>query len=434
MKDIFEQLILDFHASDIPKPSLREFKLPYTPRNVRKAYVFIGMRRSGKTWSMYQIMNSLIDKGTDKKQILYLNFEDDRLLSLQTKDLQDILNAYFELYPQYIKSNDLHFFFDEIHEVKGWERFIRRLLDQENMNIYITGSSAKMLGADIASALRGRTFVQEIFPFNFREYLCSKNIPFSNRLTSKHKAVLGHYSKEFLKYGGFPEALFIEEQFHRNLLQGYIDVVIYRDIVERYHISNVEILRELIIFCLQNSSSSISLNKIYHRFKSLGRTVGKNSLYDFMKYLEDAYCIFTVPLYTTSLNKQNINPKKIYSIDQGFITAYTIKPDFEDASRLENAVFCSLRSKTKEIFYYKTKTGKEVDFIILLQTGIKELYQVCVSISEDKTKNREISALIEAMDELDIKKGIIITLDNKEIIKHGKKTIECIPVYEWFLY
>jgi predicted AAA+ superfamily ATPase len=138
MREIFEQLILDFHNSKLPVPSKREINVLPFSENVRKAYIFIGMRRSGKTWAMYQIMNELLSQGLDKTKIVYINFEDDRLISMGTKDFQSILDAYFGLYPQYLERQDLYFFFDEIHEVKGWEQFIRRILDQEKMHIYIS--------------------------------------------------------------------------------------------------------------------------------------------------------------------------------------------------------------------------------------------------------------------------------------------------------
>lgn len=431
MREVFEQLILDFHNSKLPVPSKREINILPLSGNVRKAYIFIGMRRSGKTWAMYQRMNELLSQGLDKSKIVYINFEDDRLISMQTKDFQSILDAYFGLYPQYLERQDLHFFFDEIHEIKGWEQFTRRLLDQEKMHIYISGSSAKLLGKEIASALRGRTLVTEVFPFSFREYLNFKGLPLSKKLSTKEKAMISHYMKDFLQYGGFPEAVSLDRRFFNDLLQGYIDSVIYRDIVERYNISNVHAIRELITFCLQNLSSLISINKIYNTFKSQGESIGKNSLYEFMGYLEDAYCIFSVPIFSHSRRKQVVNPKKIYGVDQGFITAYTVKPQFEESSRLENAVFCRLRQRIENVFYYKTKNGEEVDFLTVMPNGKTALYQASVSIADKKAYDREVSTLTQAMEELSAKEGIIITLNDKKTIPLKKGTIHCIPAWQW---
>jgi hypothetical protein len=433
MKEIFKQLILDFYDETLPEPVLRHFEIPELPDNIRKAFVFVGMRRSGKTWAMYQHIQNILNHGIDKKKILYINFEDDRLSEMQTNHFQSIIDAYFTLYPQYVDERDLHFFFDEIHEIDNWEKFIRRILDRESINIYISGSSAKMLSKEIASVLRGRTIVIEIFPFSFNEYLSYQHIPLKQDYSTKQRSTISYHLQEYLTYGGFPEAISMKKNFHRNLLQGYIDVVVYRDIIERYNISNMHVVKELLKFCIQNTSSLISINKIYQRFKSHGKKIGKNSIYQFMDYFEDAYCIFTVPIYSHSINKQNINPKKIYAIDQGLITAYTIKPEFEEASRLENLVFCQLRRTTEQIFYYKTNSGKEVDFLVINSYGKIQLIQVSVSLMDPNTKKRETAALTEAMDELSLDSATIITIENDEKINFETGSIYCISLWQWLL-
>ena len=433
MKEVFNQLLTDLYVEDLPHPIPRAVCLRKLPKMVRKAHIFVGMRRSGKTWVMYQHMQSLIDSGVDKCNILYLNFEDDRLSSMKVSDFQSILDAYFTLYPELINSNDLHFFFDEIHEINGWEKFIRRLLDKEKMEVYISGSSAKLLSKEIASSLRGRTIVYEIFPFSFAEFLRSKGIDYSVNISTKQKARIVHYSKEFLLYGGFPEALSIEKNFFIQLLQGYINTVIYRDIIERYNIGNISIVHEFIVYCLQNCVSLLSLHKIYQRFKSQKKSVGKALLYELIGYLEDVYCIFSVPLYTYSFNKRSLNPKKIYAVDQGLITAYTIKPAFEYSARLENAVFCALRRKSENIFYYKTKTGYEIDFVVILSSGKNILIQVCTNMRNNEISEREIRSLISGMEELNIKEATIITTDEERVINDKHKLIHCVPYWKWVL-
>lgn len=431
MISIFKQIILDFYKSDIPQPDPREFILPEMKEPVRKAFIFLGMRRTGKTWAMFWQMQKLLRKGINKKRLLYINFEDDRLISMDHRDFQAILDAYFSLYPDLSEAKDVHFFFDEIHGIGGWEKFIRRLLDQEKMNIYISGSSARMLGKEIANSLRGRTVLQEIFPYSFREFLGSNNVHYEKPFSTREKAVISHFKEEYFVYGGFPEAVLLDKHFHRELLQGYIDVVIYRDIIERYNLTNIHIVRNLIAFCLQNLTSPVSINKIYHRFKSTGKSIGKNYLYNLMNYFQDAFCIFSIPIFSFSHEKQTVNPKKIYAVDQGFITAYSIKPEFEASTRFENAVFCELRRKTDEIYYYKTHNGKEVDFIIRKKNGIKELYQACISLSGENTFKREVSALIQGMKELDLSTGFIITKEEKKEIDTDSGIIRVIPFDDW---
>jgi uncharacterized protein len=433
MRRAFEQLIIDFHASTLPKPSHREMSLPAIPKGVRKAHVFIGMRRSGKTWAMHQCIQSLLTRGIDRTKILLINFEDDRLQPMDSHDLQNLLDAYFGLYPQHADREDLHFFFDEIHEAPGWEKFVRRLLDQEKMQIYLSGSSAKMLGNEIASALRGRTLTQEIFPFSFREYLFFKDLRFLPPFSSKAGAALSHHAKHYLRLGGFPEAAALPENLHRTLLQGYMDTVIHRDIEERYDVGHPLLLKELLRHCLQNAASPMSLHKLYKRFKSLGRSVSKDSLYAFMDHFQDAYCLFSVPVYSHSLHQRNLLPKKIYCADPGLITAYTLKPETEESSRLENAVFCELRRRTAEIYYYKTRDGREVDFLALYPDGRKDLYQVCVTLGKEETFKRETESLVTALKETRLPSGTVITLDEDQDLRLDGKHLRCVPPGQWLL-
>ncbi len=433
MKEIFKQLITDFQHSTVPTQILRQLDLPNLPPNLRKALVFIGMRRSGKTWILYQLINALQKTQGSLEKILYINFEDDRL-SGAGEHLQSILDAYFELYPQHIHSPDLHFFFDEVHEAVGWEKFVRRLLDQEQIKLYITGSSAKMLSKEIATSLRGRNLVREIFPLSFKEYVDYQgDVSNIKHPSSKQKAVIQHHLEQYLLLGGFPETLGTEPALHRELLQGYIDTVIYRDIVERYNVTNTSVLRHLLKHCLQNAASILSVHKMYQVFKSQGHAVGKSTLYEFMDYFEDAYCLFSVPMYEFSYKKSQLKPKKIYPIDTGMITAFTIKPENEMAARLETAVFLHLRRTIEDIYYYHTASGKEVDFIALSKTGKRELFQVTLSLQDKKTKARELSALEEAMLELKISEATIITLDETDLITVASGTIQVVPLWQYLI-
>ena len=225
----------------------------------------------------------------------------------------------------------------------------------------------------------------------------------------------------------------LPENLHRTLLQGYMDTVIHRDIEERYGVGHPLLLKELLRHCLQNAASPMSLHKLYKRFKSLGRSVSKDSLYAFMEYFQDAYCLFSAPVYSHSLHQRNLLPKKIYCADPGLITAYTIKPETEESSRLENAVFCELRRKTEAIFYYNTQDGREVDFLALYPNGRKELYQVCVSLESEETAQRETESLLTALKETRLDVGTIITMDEDQDLHLEGKHIRCIPVSQWLL-
>ncbi len=432
MKPIFKQLIADFQEATLPRVTPRDVHFPELPSTVKKAYVLIGMRRSGKTWAMYQQIHALLNNGVNKKHILYLDFSDDRLNGLTQDDLQDLLLAYYELNPEVSPDTKVYFFLDEIHEVASWEKFVRRLINTDSITVYLTGSSAKMLSKEIATTLRGRTIVREIFPFSFKEYLRHHEAHYSENLSAHQKAAMHHTLQKYLHYGGLPETLNLPENLHRELLQGYMDAVLYRDIIERYQVSNTLALKQFLNHCLQNSAKLLSINKLYDSFKSLGYSVGKSSLYEYSIYLNDSYCLLTVPAYHLSLRKSSLKPKKIYPIDMGLITAYTIKSDYEQAARLETAVFLQLRRKYTDIFYYHTATAKKIDFLVV-ENNQFFLYQVCLSLNDAKTKAREIKAVLEARKELPVEKASIITLedDYDEVI--DSYTIEVIPLWKFLL-
>lgn len=435
MKAIFKQLIIDFQQQEIPRPTPRELPSFTLPNQLKKAYVLVGMRRSGKTWSLYQQMHRLLDDGLDRSHLVYLNFEDDRLIGTTLKDMQGILDAYFELFPNLTKSKTLHFFFDEIHEVDGWERFIRRLLDNEAIHLYITGSSAKMLSKEIATSLRGRTLVREIFPYNFREYLShvGAQYAFEGSISTKQKAILNHYVIQYMARGGFPEVVNVDEPLHHEILQGYIDTVIYRDIIERHGVSNVQTLKRLLSHCLQSPAALFSINKMYHTLKSQGYSVSKNSLYAFMEYFEDAYCLFSIPAFHLSAKKSALKPRKIYPVDPGLITAYAINKEYTQGPALESTVFSALIRSSKRIDYFVTEQGQEVDFFVQLQDESRKLYQVCLSLNDPKTRQRELTALQQAMQATGLVHSSIITLDEEGDIEIPEGRISVIPLWKFLL-
>lgn len=430
MKNLFKELIASFHTSTIPVPSKRQHRLLLLPDTLRKTQVLIGMRRSGKTWSLYQVMHDLMAKGVDKSKLLYINFEDERLADMQKENFQDIVHAYFELYPDYLNRSDIYFFFDEIHEIEGWDKFIRRLLDQEKVQLYITGSSSKMLSKEIASSLRGRTLEMEIFPFSFSEYLQKLQIVKPKLLGTKERIQMTSKFGHFLLEGGFPETIGQDPELHRELLQGYTASVIYRDIVDRYQISNTHALKQLMAHCLRNSGTIFSISKMFNMFKSLGYSISKNSLYEYMGYFEDAYCIFSLHKFDLSLRKAAQSMRKIFSVDQGLITAFTMSSAFDQAQQLETAVFSHLRRQKGDLFYYHTKNGKEVDFVQLLPNQSLSLFQVCTSLKEPETREREVQALNTAMQELSLAAGTIVTFDEEEEFNVSSGRITCIPAWK----
>ncbi len=437
MKTILRELIIEFHKDTLPDLMQRAIEIPLLPLTVRKAIVFIGMRRVGKTYLLYQHMKHLLAQGLEKYKLFYINFEDDRLDGFTSKDFQTLLNVYFELYPQAIFAKDLYFYFDEIQNIDGWEKFIRRLIDKEKMKIFITGSSAKLLSKEIATHLRGRCLVQEVFPLSFREYLDYHNtIPLNKlgSLTQKDSAVIKNYSQSYLARGGFPETLDLSDSLAQQIIQSYVNATVFRDVIERYQLTNPHIVKLFLMHCLQHIAAPLSVTKVFNTLKSRGESLGRASLYTYLNYFEDAYLLFNVPIFELSARKRQVNPSKIYCVDQSIILAYSMKPQMEHAAQLENAVYMHLRRQQYDaIYFYKTTTGKEVDFIAQHINGKLELYQVCYDLNDNKTLNREISALIEAAETLQLNEAWIITLDKTETIANNDCTIHIVPYWQWVL-
>ncbi len=432
MKNAIRVILLEFKERSLPMPLPRNIHPPELPADVRKAWVLMGMRRSGKTWTAYQYILHRQKLGFPKTSNLYINFEDDRLANFQVKDFQTILDVYYELYPEYIDSKDLFFCFDEIHVVVGWEKFIRRLIDTEQMQICVTGSSAEMLSKELGTTLGGRAWSQEVFPYSFSEFIALKGLDPSMQRSSKTESLMRSLAQDYLVYGGFPEIVASPRELHTPLIQGYMDAVILRDIVKRYSIGNVAILQKFLVQVLRQLSTCLSINKVHSTMQSLGLAVGKNTLYEYLRYFEDAYAIVTVPFFSLSERIRQVNPKKVYAIDPGIITAYSVKTNFERAARLENTVFMHLRRSHTNICYYKTdQSKKEVDFVVTTARGDLLLIQACADMQEKETRERELSALYEACQEFDLSEGMIITEDHEEEVFDQGITIHCIPFWKW---
>lgn len=431
LKKTIRSILLEFRERDLPKPLLREIVPPSHGSGVNKAWVLMGMRRSGKTWVAYQHIERRRTEGFPKESNLYINFEDDRLAEFELKDFQTILDIYFELYPQYSQTEELFFCFDEIHVIPGWEKFIRRLIDTEKMTICVTGSSAEMLSKELATTLGGRAWPQEVFPFSFSEFLQYKGVLLGKETSSKTEAQMRHLAQEYLLYGGFPEAVIEPKELHTPLIQGYMDAVILRDIVKRYSIGNAAGIQKFLIRILRQLAAPLSVSKIHRDLKSMGLAIGKNSLFEYLSYFEEAYAILSVPFFSLSESIRQVNPKKIYAIDPGVITAYSVKTDFEKGARLENGVFLHLRRQYRNICYYKTERKKEIDFVVTTPKGELLLIQACVELSDAATREREVSALWEGCREFGLSQGWIITEDHEEAIRRDGCEILCIPYWKW---
>lgn len=387
------------------------FALPHT-------VVISGIRRSGKSTLLSQVIRNHF-----KDDYYYFNFEDERLINFQPEDFNALYEILIELYGE-----RRTFFLDEIQNVSQWEVFVRRMQDA-GCKFFITGSNASLLSKELGTKLTGRTVVSRLYPFSFREFLDFKGYVLSKNALSltKERAVLKKYFNEYLKGGGMPE--YVKYQDPEVLKRVYEDIL-YRDIVVRHEIKAVKSLRELGLYFMSNMAAPFS----YNGLKEIFHLGSPNTVKSFVDYLEDSFLIFTVNKFSYSLKKQSVAPKKVYCIDNGLVDAIAFQFSKNKGKFYENLVFGELkRRNAQEIYYYLTEDGKEVDFLVREQGRIMSLIQVTESMENDKVRVREITALVKAMEELDVKTSLILTYDHEETISVAGKEIMVRPIYQWLL-
>ena len=374
----------------------------YLPDDLDKVTVAIGMRRTGKSYALFLEIQKLLKKSVVLDQILYIDFEDDRLQPFSQQTLAQLLDAFYSLYPEN-HGRLCYLFLDEIQMIPEWPLVIRRFLNTKKVKIYLTGSSAKLLSKEIATSMRGRALTTEVWPYSFKEYLTIHHekayiMPLGQQARDKYTKLLHAYLLE----GGFPEVVNQPQLRWMRLLQDYVEVVTYRDIIERYNITNLHVIKYMISYLIKNAATSFSVNKFHNDLKSQGFSVGRDTVSLYLSYIEDAFLIFSVPLYSESVRKTQVNPKKCYTIDTGMIRANQLSLSPNWGRIFENLIYLDLRRRGDEIYYYLTQDRYEVDFFTRCTQGKMHLYQVVWNMDDTQTVEREMRALKQAENELGI--------------------------------
>lgn len=430
MIEILKEILLDFQEAPLATGVPR--RLGLTPVT-GKASVCIGVRRGGKSTYMFQIMEQLLRSGVTRRNILYLNFFDDRLHGLRRETLNLILEAYYSLYPEKKNTEKVYCFFDEIQAIAGWEPFVERLMRTEKCEVYITGSSAHMLSREIATQMRGRALSWEMFPFSFREFLDYHGIEGSPPFSAKARLLVQKGFDEFWVRGGFPEVAGLDRRLRIKTHQEYFNAVLFRDLVERHDVSHPRAITDLAHRLVDNIASLYTVNSLTGYLKSLGHKAPKAAVSEYLAWFEDAYFLFTVRIFDASLARANANPKKVYCIDHALVTSVSSGILVNSGHLLENLVFTALRRITPDICYVKTRAGREVDFIALLEDRSRMLVQVCESLADPQTRKREIAALAEAMAELKLASGIIVTRGEEGVVEVEAGKIAIMPAWRFLL-
>lgn len=385
-----QQSFLSKKQSSFERESLDNIKI-----NSSFILIIKGIRRCGKSTLMYQISKKI------KEEKLFFNFEDPRIYGFDVDD--------FTKLDEIIGDKLNYYFFDEIQNVEKWELFVRHLHDREK-NIVITGSNASLLSKELGTRLTGRNIQIELFPFSYSEFRMFKQL--ENNLKTFNL---------YMEEGGFPEYLKSKQKEH---LQQLFKDIVYRDIIVRYGIRQAKTLIDIALFLIANVGKEYSLNGIKNTF----RVGSANSVADYIQWLEDSYVLFSLPRFSWSLKSVSVNPKKIYCIDSGFAQANSLSFTEDKERLLENIVYLALRRKHKDLYYFKD--NGECDFIVKQGQDINQIIQVCTEIHSDN-KNREINGLIAALKFFNKTEGLILTLNQDDVLKENDIKITLLPVWKW---
>lgn len=429
---LLDKLNAALAPSSLPRLTRRDLRLPAVPR---KAHAVIGMRRAGKTTFLRQLVAERRE-ALPPERALFLSFDDDRLADIGSDQLALLLEEYFRRYPELRGNETVHWFLDEIQLVRGWERFVRRVLDSELVEIVVSGSSARMLSREVHTSLRGRGMETVVRPFSFREFLRHRGEEpekDARRWTSAERSFIEKRFREYLVEGGFPEAQRLAPALRVELLQSYVDRVLFRDVVERYGVTQVAALRWLVRQCLRNPAGSFSVHRLWQDLKAQGHGVAKDVLHAMFGYLVDAFLISPVPLATESERRRNSNPRKIYPVDPGLIGAFDASGRANLGHSLETVVLNELERRKASIGYVKTADAFELDFHVRYPGGGEELLQVCADPSTAKTLDRELRALHAAATEHPRATRRLLVLTRDQLLAAATLDVVAQPAYEWLL-
>ena len=434
LKTIIRQKLAD--SLERPLPSLTPRRI-WIPAISGKAKAIIGMRRSGKTSLMYQLMSEAVESGIPRDRIVYFSFEDERLAGMDAGHLSEIIEEYYRQFPSFRNRETVSFFLDEIQVVPGWEPFARRILDSEKIDLHLSGSSGRLLSREVATSMRGRAVEVEVYPFSFTESLRHSGVTIPDKpefLSGKEHSHIENAFHDYLCDGGFPEAQNLNQREHRQLLQGYVDVVILRDIAERHKLTNLPAIRWLVRQLLANAGGDFSANKFRNDLQSQKIPVSIESILSIYGHLEDAYLIRGVSIEAGSERKRQVNPRKTYPIDPGLIRAYDRTGRENLGHALENAVLIELLRRGAEVTWVRTPGGFEIDFLARLPCGEMELIQVSTELEDPATVEREFRALVDIRPVYKNARLRLLTLHLETNLNVPKDLdVEITPAYEWML-
>jgi len=400
----------------------RDVKLPQA---TSKLLTITGIRRCGKSSLMRLQANALLKKGVDRKRIVFLNLEDDRLEPAHTT-LDQVLQAYQELHPE-IPLSKVHFFLDEVQAIPRWDRFVLRLHEEEQAHVMVTGSNANVLAKEIATTLRGRSLNIPLMPFSFSERLRLKGLVLDPYLP-KEAALLANELRDHLQWGGFPEVITMAPEFRYKLLQEYFDVMLFRDLLERYGIHQPVILKHFLKRVLTSATKPMSIRKMDMDLRSAGLKTTKDLLYEWIDHAQAVHLVMRCEPFGAHARERLSGKARYYATDNGLLSAMSFNFQDEWGRLLENAVAVEALRQGGTLTYFQGKN--ECDFILLREDRPWKAVQACWTLHDAETRKRELAGLVEACNDLGLKKGVIITADTTEDLKIEGINVQVRPFRE----
>jgi predicted AAA+ superfamily ATPase len=393
----------------------------------REIISIVGVRRSGKSSLLRLLAGDLMDKvAVPENRILYLNFEDERFTDFKPMDFEKILEAADEVLGS---GGKRYFFLDEVQKVPGWERWLNRLYELEDAKIFVTGSNTELVGSKLSTSLTGRSRQVVNYPFSFREYLAFKGWKEAGKggvLRREDRALARKRLSEYAKSGGFPEVVKIGDS---SLLEQYFKDILYRDVIAGHSVRNQREVRELALYLASNPGAILSLDNM----KKMIRVKSLNTVKNYLEMFESVFLFIRLNLFDYSVKRQIYNPPKFYPVDTGLSDAVGFHFSENKGKAFETMVFLDLKRRGLDAYYWKSKQGKEVDFVVRRGRKVEEAIQVSFDLRDSKTMEREIEGLRSAQKELGAKRLVVVTDDEEKEIKENGLHVEIVPLWKWLV-
>jgi len=414
MNTILKTLLYEWKDRKLPSIIRRDTHLDTLPQpGANNATVITGFRRVGKTYLLYQVIEKLLETHS-RDEVVYINFEDERIIAPSTDLLTNLIPEIQAVYgkkPKYL-------FVDELQLIPNWSKWVRRILDIESIQMFITGSSSKMSSAELPTELRGRAWEVKVSPLTFKEFLRFKKISIDFEKLAFVKDEMARFRflfDEYLTFGALPAVVLTSLEKKQELLQSYFQTVVQRDIAERHKVDNDIALRTLLKLLL--NSSYITISKLTNSLKSMSIPVGKSTINNYLSYIESSYFMNELYIHNPVVINQLQYPRKVYFIDTGFMTALSTKFSKNMGRLFENMAFHKLVRENETVHYYKDDKGNEVDFAILSEGKTTALYQVCFDLTDEETRSREVRSLIKVGTILNCQNLNLLALEKPDKVK-----------------